>query len=110
MTQFLKEHENSKEYNKILQITAYRERGRAYYTLGQNLKAEKDFDQGILCLNDDQASETAITMFSRGIVKLKTGAYNEAIEDFEQYRSIFKKHGLDVDPDCLAGIAECHHK
>ena len=53
MTQFLKEHENSKEYNKILQITAYRERGRAYYTLGQNLKAEKDFDQGILCLNDD---------------------------------------------------------
>ena len=61
-------------------------------------------------MDDDQASEAAITLFYRGTVKMKSGEYKDAIEDFEQYRLVFKKHGLDVDSDCLAGMAECYHK
>ena len=61
-------------------------------------------------MDDDHASEAGITLFYRGTVKIKTGEYKEAIEDLEQYRLVFKKHGLDVDPDCLAGMAECYHK
>ena len=105
LSDFIEQHENSKEYNKVLQVTAYRQRGRAYMALGEYLKAEKDFDQGVQCMNDDCASETAITLFYRGTVKLKSGAYLESIEDFEKYRLIYKKNNLDVDPECLAGIA-----
>ena len=61
-------------------------------------------------MDDDNASEAGITLFYRGTVKIKIGEYKEAIEDLEQYRLVFKKHGLDVDPDCLAGMAECYHK
>ena len=41
---------------------------------------------------------------------MKTGQLQEAIEDFEQYKRIYKMWNLEIDPECLAGLAECYHK
>ena len=110
LTEFLGRHENATAYKATLQVGAYKERGRAYLASGKYLKAEQDFDQAILCMDNAEVSDTAMAYFYRGQVKLKTGQLQKAIEDFEQYKKIYKLWNLEIDPECLAGLAECYHK
>ena len=41
---------------------------------------------------------------------MKMGQLDKAIEDFEQYKKIYKMWQLEIDPECLAGMAECYQQ
>ena len=61
-------------------------------------------------MDNAEVSDTAMALFYRGQTKLKTGQLQKAIEDYEQYQKIYKMWNLEIDPECLAGMAECYHK
>ena len=60
-----------------LNTGAYAERGLAYYSLGQHLKAISDLDEAIRL-----EPRNSIPIINRGMAHIGLGRYDEAIEDF----------------------------